>query len=507
LLEVFIMRRNLLGVLVVVVLAGVFLGLRFGGRHEARATLDQILASLPPGMTATHGATDYDALTDTMTIHDLVLNRDGHKLGSAGLVVAKGAHIEALRAVFDPDAYPDGKPAWSDRRALLGHLDVQSVRIEPVAPDGPPVLIRHAVIDQLTGRPFIRPPTPPNRSAADFQADAAQALAVGVIDVDGIDVTREGQGHFGMGSVGLNDYDAGKLGGLHVNDIEISAPQGRRPASFSLAKIAIGSADLHVVLGAWAKSAGLDPAARQRAVAGAYSNSQIGQFDLDGLAFKITPGPRVEMASLHSQGSRQADGSASGSAALRGLSVAADDSVMPEQTHAMMQRFGSDRLVLDADMDAAVNDAARHMEISRLDLTARDLGVLHFTASLDGLDRAGINATDPATRRAAFLKIVVSHAALWFDDRSLVGRVIGVLAMQQNSTPEQVRAEAAVPLAGLGMLLPDEPDAAAQVSAFLDHPHSLRISLDPPAPVTLGAVAAAPMGGRAHMLGLKITGS
>jgi len=501
------MRRNLIGVVVVVVLAGVFLAVRFGGRHEARATLDQLLANLPPGLTATHGATDYDGLTDTMTIHDLVLNRDGRKVGSAGLVVAKGAHIEALRAVFDPDAYPDGKPAWTDRRVLLGHLDVQSVRIEPTAPDAPPVLIRHAVIDQLSGRPFIRPPTPPNRSAADFQADVARALAVSVIDVEGMDVTREGQGHLGVSSVGLNGYDAGKLGGLHIEGIEVSAPQAKRPVSFSLAKIAIAGADFRSVVGALAASAGQDPAARQRAFFAAYPASQVGQFDLDGLAFKIAPGPRVELASFHSQGSRQADGSATGSAALRGLSVAADDSVMPEATHAMMQRFGSDRVVLDEDTEASWTEATKHLELSRLDLTARDLGVLHFTASLDGIDREGMRAPDALSRAAALMRTVIVHAALSFDDRSLVGRVIGVLAMQQNSTPEQVRAEAAMPLMGLAMLLPDEPDAAAQISAFLEHPHSLRISLDPPAPVSLAAVAAAPMTQRAHMLGLKITGN
>jgi len=484
------------------------LAFRFGGsRHESRATLDQALASLPPGYTATHGATDYNPITDTLTIHDLVLSRDGRKLVSAGLVVAKGAHIEALRAVFDPDAYPDGKPAWSDRRSLLGHLDVQSLRIEAAAPDGTPLLIRHAVVDGLSGRPFIRPPTPPNRSAADFQADAARALAVGNVAVDGVDMSREGSGHFGIGSAGLTDYDTGKLGGFHVDDIEFAPPQAKRPVSFSLAKIAVQGADLHAVLAAVAASAGQDPAARRRAIASAYSDSQLGQFDLDGLALKIAPGPRVELASLHSQGSRQADGSATGSAALRGLSVAADDSPMPDQAHAMMQRFGSDRVVLDEDTEASWTEATKHLDLSRLDLSARDLGVLHVTASLGGIDRAGLNATDPAARRAAFMGVVVSHAALWFDDKSLVGRVIGVLAMQQNATPEQVRAEAAMPLAGLSMLLPDEPDAAAQVSAFLDHPHSLRISLDPPAPVSLGAVAAAPITERAHMLGLKITGN
>jgi hypothetical protein len=503
------MRRNLIGVAVVVLIAAVVLGIRFSGsRHETRATLEQALASLPPGTTATHGETDYNPITDTLTIHDLALSRDGRKVGSAGLVVAKGARIEALRAVFDPDAYPDGKPAWSDRRSLLGHLDVQSLRIEAATPDGSPLLIRHAVVDGLSGRPFIRPPTPPNRSAADFQADVALALAVGLVEVDGVDMTREGQGHAGVSSIGLTDYDGGKLSSLHIDGIEISGlPGGRQKVSFSLAKIAITGTDLRPVVGALGASAGLDPAARRRAIAGAYSASQVGQFDVDGMALKIAPGPRVELASFRSQGSRQADGSATGSAALRGLSVAADDSPMPDQAHAMMQRFGSDRVVLDEDTEAGWTEATKHLELSRLDLSARDLGVLHVTASLGGIDRAGLNATDPAARRAAFMGVVVSHAALWFDDKSLVGRVIGVLAMQQNATPEQVRAEAAMPLAGLSMLLPDEPDAAAQVSAFLDHPHSLRISLDPPAPVSLGAVAAAPMTERAHMLGLKITGN
>ncbi len=501
------MRRNLIGVLVVVVIAGIVLAVRVGGRHEARVTLDQTLASLPPGTTATHGVTDYDAITDTLTIHDLVLNQDGHKLGSAGLVVTKGAHLDALRAVFDPDAYPDGKPAWTNRRALLGHLDVQSLRIEAVTPDGTPLLIRHAVLDGLTGRPFIRPPTPPNRSAADFQADVARALAFGVVAVDGVDVSTEGRGHFGIGSAGLADYDTGKLGSFHVDSIEFAAPQAKRPVSFSLAKIALAGADLRAVLTAVAASAGQDPAARRQAIAAAYAESQLAQFDMDGMALKIAPGPRVELASFHSQGSRQADGVSVGSAALRGLSVAADDSVMPEQAHAMLQRFGSDRVVLDEDTEAAWTEATKHLDLSRLDLTARDLGVLHFTASLDGIDRAGMNAPDTATRLASFMGVRVLHAALWFDDRSLVGRVIGVLAMQQNATPEQVRAEAAMPLAGLSMLLPDEPDAASQVSAFLDHPHSLRIALDPPAPVSLGQVARAPMTERAHMLGLKITGN
>jgi hypothetical protein len=500
------MRRNLIGVLVVLVIAAAVLAFRIGGRHEVRATLDQMLATLPPGTTATHGATDYNPITDTLTIHDLVLNHDGRKFGSAGLVVAQSAHIEAIRAVFDPDAYPDGKPAWTDRRALLGHLDIQSLRIESGQPGSPPLLIRHATLDTVAGRPFIRPPTPPNRSAADFQADAARAVTFHLVTLEGIDLSRDGQGHFGVSSASLTDYDSGQLGDGRIEGVEISVPQGSRPVSFSLAKIAIGSVDLRSVVAALGASAGQDPAARGRAVAGAFSGAHGGRFDLDGMALKITPGPRIDLASFHSQSVLKADGAAVGSGALHGLSVAAEDSVMPPATRDMMQRFGADRVVLDEDGEGTSNPATRHFDLSRLDLALHDLCTLHLTASLDGIDREGLRATDIKVRGAAIMQIVIDHAALSFDDKSLVGRVIGVLAMQQNSTPEAVRAQAAMPLAALSMLLPDEPDAAAQITAFLDHPHNLRITLDPPTPVSLAQVAAAPMQSRAHMLGLKITG-
>jgi hypothetical protein len=191
---------------------------------------------------------------------------------------------------------------------------------------------------------------------------------------------------------------------------------------------------------------------------------------------------------------------------LGGLSIAADDAPMPAASHVMLQRFGTDRLVIDEDGEGAWDEAKHHFDLNRFDFTARDLGVLHVTASLDGVDRAAFGSTDTKARMAAIMNIGIVHASAEFDDRSLVGRVIGVMAMQQNVPPEQVRAAAAMPLAALSVMVPDQPDAGAQISAFLDHPHSLRITLDPPSPVSLAQVASLPMPERAHALGLKIEG-
>ena len=151
------MRRNLIGVLVVLVIAGAFLAVRLGGRHEARSVLEQSLASLPPGYTATHGATDYDAITDTFTVHDFVLRHDGLKVAGAGVAVVSGAHPQALQAVFDPASYPDGKPAWTDRRPLLGHVDLTALELYPPTPGAAPLKIRHVVLG-VAERPPIHSP-------------------------------------------------------------------------------------------------------------------------------------------------------------------------------------------------------------------------------------------------------------------------------------------------------------------------------------------------------------
>jgi hypothetical protein len=61
-----------------------------------------------------------------------------------------------------------------------------------------------------------------------------------------------------------------------------------------------------------------------------------------------------------------------------------------------------------------------------------------------------------------------------------------------------------MPIVTLGLMLPDQPDAADQVTKFLNQPHTLTVTLNPPQKVTIAEVAAAPVGMRAHLLGLHI---
>ena len=498
------MRRNLIGVLVVLVIAGAFLAVRLGGRHAARSALEESLANLPPGYTATHGATDYDAITDTLTVHDFVLNHDGVKVASAGTAVVSGAHPQALQDVFDPAAYPNGKPAWTDRRPLLGHVDMTGLAFYPPAPGTVPVKLRHVALDGLSGRPFIRPPSVANRSAIDFETDVAQALAVKSLTAEDLDIADPGQGHITIAAETLSGYDGGKLDAFAITSIDVSSTASHPTVSLSLAKFAIGGVDARASLATLAGAGAVDPMVRRRVALQAYAGLQARSGDIDGFAMKITPGPRFDLASEHGESSLGADGIREGHGSVHGLTMAAGDMVLSPAAHLMIERFGTDRLSLDIDGAGRADDAKGRAELQQFDMVFHDLGTLHMTAKVDGYDRIAMRSGDQKVQAAAAMKLIIDQASLEWDDASLTNRLINLAALQQNTTPDQVKAAAAMPLAGLAMMLPDQPDAGAQVTAFLNNPHQLRITLDPPSPMKLSEIAALPVPERAHALGVRI---
>ena len=54
------------------------------------------------------------------------------------------------------------------------------------------------------------------------------------------------------------------------------------------------------------------------------------------------------------------------------------------------------------------------------------------------------------------------------------------------------------------MMVPNQPDAADQLTSFLNHPGTLTITMIPPQKTTLAQIALAPVPARAQMLGFHI---
>jgi hypothetical protein len=99
---------------------------------------------------------------------------------------------------------------------------------------------------------------------------------------------------------------------------------------------------------------------------------------------------------------------------------------------------------------------------------------------------------------------LIEHLQLQWDDGSLTTRLLTMAAASKGVTPDAMRAQLSMATMALAMVMPNQPDAATQVNAFLANPKTLTITLNPPQPVSVMDVAAAPVPQRAGLLGLHI---
>jgi hypothetical protein len=497
-------RRVLLGAgAAVVVVAGVLV-LRSVGHRQAGHALDQgvqqVLANLPPGYGLQHGTTEVNPLTGTLSVHDVVVTHDGQTIVTADVVTLSGADQQALRDVFDPAAYPNGHPAWTDRRLLLADASASGLHWGSKTPEPDDFRLGRFTLHRLSGRPFALPPTPQNRATPAFRADAALALSVDSLVLRDFTARSGGEPGDGMavGSLSFSDYDAGKLGSAALKDLTLDA-KGKQPkptpVHLTLASAAVSGADAQAGLREIVRAGHVDNAY--------YSKLTYASLGLDDMAISLGHGPNVTIHGFHAEQSpADAAGTRTGHGGLHGMTIALAQMHMAPAAAAALAAFGMNQLVTDLDVVAHSNEAAHTVDVQE-DWTLHDLGALRVTARLSGYTTAAATPGTPAM--AALLGTTLDQATLTYEDHSLTGRLFAVAAAEMHTTPDLVRAQLAMPVVTLGLMLPDQPDVADQVTSFLNHPGTLTITINPPQKVTLGQVAQAPGPTRAHLLGVHIT--
>ena len=245
-------------------IAVVLIGVRLASNSGAKSGLDAALAHLPPGFAATHGAVTYSALTGEAHVHDLAVFRNGAAVPlAAGDVEVSGIgaqdqtgtpkrigeivmhdaaagpykHIaridlsglypSTLREVFDPSAYPGGKPAWTDKRLVLEHGEVHGMEGGQTGikgASGAPVDVTFA-IGTLTadGTRLSQLAAPPDLSAqpavlvASIETQMSQdsgALKDMTIAVNGPTPL-----HVTIGRSATTKFDGGRLGEFSMQDL------------------------------------------------------------------------------------------------------------------------------------------------------------------------------------------------------------------------------------------------------------------------------------------------
>jgi hypothetical protein len=224
-----------------------------------------------------------------------------------------------------------------------------------------------------------------------------------------------------------------------------------------------------------------------------------GTFQLGGLDIKISPGPRITLASIEAHSSPEAAIPQTGEATLQGLTLALQDTPLGPTPAALITAFGMNTFTMDI-AAKSTTDTAAGVSKSVEDIALQNLGTLHLSLAV-GLKSPTESDQDPQT---ALLTTPIDHATLDWHDQGLVNRALNAAAMQMHTTPDAVRAQLAMPLLALGFLMPDQPDVADQITSFLTNPNTLSVTLSPPQPVTFADIGKAPAESRAHLLGAHI---
>jgi len=535
------MRRDILIGGAVVLVAGL-IALRYAGNHVATNSVDMALARLPPGYSATHGAITIDPSNGSMHIDKLVLLRNGQLLFTAddatltgigapdadgvparlGHLTAHGASfltyrridrielegvaLRHLRALFDPASYPNGKPANADRVNLLDSADVYGAvaHVEPPPPQNggrpvPPfdITTQHAHAAGISGRLLSSPPSPGTLKDPAVAADLLRAFAEDSGGAEGISAEIPQGGSFTIGSYTVQGYDAGKLDSV---DVEAIGWVGTiNPGSASLQKFEMKHLDMTRLLDRLPAILA-DP---KKAGSQLSDSVRYGSVDIRGFKADFPTAPLVTLESVTGTNSYSDSGVITGEGTLTGLGIVTTGRPLKPAAQVALQQFGMADFAMDATGKSRLDPSSGRVTGETTE-KFRDLGTLRISADLDGVP---LNQQDPAHMVDAFRDTKLINADLRWDDASLVGRLFKVAAAQTGKSEQELRATISLSLLGVSAMLPDQPDAADQINAFLDGRHSLEIIVAPPAPVKIGDLASVPVPQKAHFLGVKIKGS
>jgi hypothetical protein len=405
---------------------------------------------------------------------------------------------------MDPSAYPGGKPAWTDKRPVLEHAEIHGIDGEQTSlqtAQGVTVDAKFTIgtvtIDGLRLSQLSAPP--------DYAANAVVLIASieASMSQDGstmkdMDFSATGpapfKGHIGRATAA--HFDAGSVDTVSADDITASG--SKPPFTMSVASISGHDFDMSKLLKLMPAIAA-DPNKPHPEI---LNGMHMGGGELRGLNVDYPQGPLVTIDSMKASTGQTAT---NGIFTIHALTVKTSDRPLADSSRQALANFGMQDFTTDLDEEGGFDPASGQFTLKHCDIDFHDLGTLHITMAINGIP-AGPAATAAQIQAAVAQARLVAASVKW-DDASLTGRLFKMAAARQGLTEAQLRAGLAMPLASLPVLLPDQPDAAAQVNAFLDGRHSLGITLAPPSPVSLAQWQSTPVPEKAALLGARVSGN
>jgi hypothetical protein len=153
------------------------------------------------------------------------------------------------------------------------------------------------------------------------------------------------------------------------------------------------------------------------------------------------------------------------------------------------QTIGYDNLVLDVSWDGSRDAAAKTMTLRDFTLSVQDGGALSVSGIMGNLPAAtALNDADAAAKAAA---MEVHTVTVRYEDASLAGRILDLLAQQQGISREDYANQiaGALPFLLAAINNPEfQNEVAGAVGAFLKDPQSLTVKIQPDAPISANEI-------------------
>lgn len=379
--------------------------------------------------------------------------------GSAEALDPAGEQVRMTAVVLERP----GKRATAEEVALSGLREdgVAEATIRGFATEEGGTNVRIASI-RLAGLTVPRDP-----SGAPPEPDKVR---LDVLRIEGVEAS--GRTTMRLATASVENWIAGQPARMALEGLELGGLDGGLVDAMRLARFSMSGMDFGTTLAAVMREQTPPSLVGQAAV------------ELDGLQLSGGGRPVGGLAEMRVAADVvRTDGSGTGSVAFRGIRVEPLPMIADWLT-----RFGYQAIEGEVTADTAYDAAAGRIEIRDLSIAGREVGTLSFALALDGLTQQQAQVGDFSTMRLISL-------GLRYADASLFRRFVAMQAAQTRTPEAQLREQYAA-MAGGALTQPGEtaldPIRDAVQRFIRGQAQTVEIRANPPQPVTLEQVQAAP---------------
>jgi hypothetical protein len=497
---------------------GAYYGLEVYPQQQFRTGLDQALATLPPGTTASYKTAHYsilshEAVVTGMTVHGEIAGNPPQPYDVTAATIAAEqpnlgfadawTHAMAAPATFGPDA-PLPVAAAVTMTGLTVHSAVINLTEDSVHVTNPHLypwaLLHQGMPSWKDLQAALTPhPGPPDTTGLRniLRAEAGVVMGVGYDGYDSgpIKVTEALPGidiQYDISKVTGDGFDRGVMKGGSVEGITF---RGSKVGVISIDRATIGPIDIREPMTRLVNGEALSAAL--------LDGIKIGRFDYNGITAQLPGQNTTHIGSVSLGPVAFANGvPVVGQLGWTDISVARAQ-ISDPRAQQVFDRLGLQTMTMSFAFAYDWDVAQQRVSIHDTMLKINELGTLTVAADL----------TNAIPGPAGLARVSLAHARLQFDDASLVNRVLNAGAARAGIDPAAYRQQIVDMVRQQGntqdVVSPALTAASNAAGDFIASPHSLTIELSPPQPVPLMALKGMnpPPATLATMFGLVVTAS